>query len=81
MTWVVVLDNGNHFTVQADSLFEINYNLMECGLIQSDYDIISITRTSDLLGSISRLRIAQYIPLGVPSTLPIMRLYKCAIST
>lgn len=44
MTWVVVLDNGNHFTVQADSLFEINYNLMECGLIQSDYDIISITR-------------------------------------
>ena len=44
MTWVVVLDNCNHFTVQADSLFEINYNLMECGLIQSDYDIISITR-------------------------------------
>lgn len=44
MTWVVVLDNGNHFTVQADSLFEINYNLMESGLIQSDYDIISITR-------------------------------------
>lgn len=44
MTWVVVLDNGGHFTVQADSLFEINYNLMECGLIQSDYDIISITR-------------------------------------
>ncbi len=44
MSWVVVLDNGGHFTVQADSLFEINYNLMECGLIQSDYDIISITR-------------------------------------
>lgn len=44
MRWVVVLDNGTHITVQADSLFEINYNLIECGLIQSDYDIISITK-------------------------------------
>lgn len=44
MLWMVVLDDGRYFTVEASCLMAISIDLQDRGLITSDLDIISITR-------------------------------------
>ena len=44
MKWTVILDNGKIYSVIADNLLDISLKLQERGLIQSDYDIISVIR-------------------------------------
>jgi hypothetical protein len=44
MLWMVVLDDGRYFTVEACGLMAISIDLQDRGLITSDLDIVSITR-------------------------------------
>ena len=44
MLWMVVLDDGRYFTVEAPCLMAISMDLQDRGLITSDFDIISITK-------------------------------------
>ena len=44
MLWMVVLDDGRYFTVEAPCLMAISIDLQDGGLITSDLDIISITK-------------------------------------
>lgn len=44
MTWSVILDNGNTYSVIADNLLDISLKLQERGLISTDYDIKAIIR-------------------------------------
>lgn len=44
MKWVVVLDTGKTYSVLADSLMDVSFELQDRGLISSDYDIISVIR-------------------------------------
>jgi hypothetical protein len=44
MLWMVVLDDGRYFTVEACCLMAISIDLQDRGLITSDLDIVSITR-------------------------------------
>ena len=44
MLWMVVLDDGRSFTVEATCLIAISMDLQDRGLITSDLDIISITK-------------------------------------
>ena len=44
MLWMVVLDDGRYFTVEATCLMAISMDLQDRGLITSDLDIISITK-------------------------------------
>jgi hypothetical protein len=44
MKWVVILDNGETYSVIADNLLDISLKLQEKDLITSDYDIYSIIR-------------------------------------
>ena len=44
MLWMVVLDDGRYFTVEASCLMAISMDLQDRGLITSDLDIVSITR-------------------------------------
>ena len=44
MLWMVVLDDGRYFTVEAPCLMAISIDLQDRGLITSDLDIISITK-------------------------------------
>ena len=44
MNWKIILDNGNTYSVIADSLLDISLKLQERDLISSDYDIIAIIR-------------------------------------
>jgi hypothetical protein len=42
--WMVVLDDGRYFTVEAPCLMAISMDLQDRGLITSDFDIVSITK-------------------------------------
>lgn len=44
MLWMVVLDDGRYFTVEAPCLMAISMDLQERNLITSDFDIVSIIR-------------------------------------
>jgi hypothetical protein len=44
MLWMVVLDDGRYFTVEAPCLMAISMDLQDRGLITSDFDIVSITK-------------------------------------
>ena len=44
MLWMVVLDDGRYFTVEASCLMAVSMDLQDRGLITSDLDIISITK-------------------------------------
>ena len=44
MLWMVVLDDGRYFTVEASCLMAVSMDLRDRGLITSDLDIVSVTR-------------------------------------
>ena len=44
MLWMVVLDDGRYFTVEATCLMAISMDLQDRGLLTSDLDFVSITR-------------------------------------
>ena len=44
MLWMVVLDDGRYFTVEATCIMAVSMDLRDWGLITSDLDIISITK-------------------------------------
>ena len=44
MLWMVVLDDGRYFTVEATCLMAVSMDLRDRGLITSDLDIVSVTR-------------------------------------
>lgn len=44
MKWTVILDNGNTYSVIADSLLDVSLKLQERDLIISDYDIMAVIR-------------------------------------
>ena len=44
MLWMVVLDDGRYFTVEASCLMAVSMDLRDRGLIPSDLDIVCVTR-------------------------------------